>query len=68
MIKYDLPIDVACVLGCIEEFGITKNSGSFSFKIWDPGRPPYPPLGLFPKFVRFFLIMAPLSQILIGSM
>ena len=54
MIKYDLPIDVACVLGCIEEFGITKNSGSFSFKIWDPGRPPSPPLGLFPKFVRFF--------------
>ena len=29
------PIDVACVLGCIGEFGITKNSWSFSFKIWD---------------------------------
>ena len=25
MIKYHLPINVACVMGCIEEFCITKN-------------------------------------------
>ena len=50
IIKYDLPI---------EEFGITKNFGSFSFKFGTPEDPPPPLRDLVPNLSVFFKLWHP---------
>ena len=37
MVRYDLPIDVECVLVYVEVFGTITNAWPFLLKIWDSG-------------------------------